>query len=100
MMSRPNSAIPSSSATPVPTSSPPPSESFQSDIDGASLLDGGGTEYGYDSGRLGEGSGLNLVSWKLGVNASPEDGVDKRGFNGEYPECRRNCTKSQRYQRS
>lgn len=83
-MSRPTSAIPSSSATPAPTSSPPRSESLLSDIDGASLLDGGTTEYGFDSGRLGEGSGLNLVSWRLGVNASSEEGVEKRGFNGEY----------------
>lgn len=47
-------------------------------------MDGGTTEYGFDSGRLGEGSGLNLVSWKLDVDASDQDGVDKRGFNGEY----------------
>jgi hypothetical protein len=82
MISRPGSTLQSSAATPALSASPPPSESFQSDIDGASLLDGGGTEYGFDSGRLGEGSGLNLVSWKLDVNAHSEDGVEKRGFNG------------------
>ena len=81
-MSRPGSTLQSSGATPALSASPPPSESFQSDIDGASLLDGGTTEYGFDSGRLGEGSGLNLVSWKLDVNAHSEDGVEKRGFNG------------------
>ena len=83
-MSRPGSSFQSSAPTPALSASPPPSESFQSDLDGASLLDGGTTEYGFDSGRLGEGSGLNLVSWKLDVNASDQDGVDKRGFNGEY----------------
>jgi hypothetical protein len=82
IMSRPGSTLPSSAATPALSASPPPSESFRSDIDGASLLDGGTTEYGFDSGRLGEGSGLNLVSWKLDVNAHSEDGVEKRGFNG------------------
>ena len=81
-MSRPGSTLQSSAATPALSASPPPSESFQSDIDGASLLDGGTTEYGFDSGRLGEGSGLNLVSWKLDVNAHSEEGVEKRGFNG------------------
>jgi hypothetical protein len=81
-MSRPGSTLQSSAATPALSASTPPSESFQSDIDGASLLDGGTTEYGFDSGRLGEGSGLNLVSWKLDVNAHSEDGVEKRGFNG------------------
>ena len=83
-MSRPGSTLQSSAATPALSASPPPSESFQSDIDGASLLDGGTTEYGFDSGRLGEGSGLNLVSWKLDVNAHNEDGVEKRGFNGVF----------------
>ena len=83
-MSRPVSTLQSSAATPALSASPPPSESFQSDIDGASLLDGGTTEYGFDSGRLGEGSGLNLVSWKLDVNAHSEDGVEKRGFNGVF----------------
>jgi len=81
-MSRPGSTLQSSVATPALSASPPPSESFQSDIDGASLLDGGMTEYGFDSGRLGQGSGLNLVSWKLDVNAHSEDVVEKRGFNG------------------
>jgi hypothetical protein len=82
-MSRPGSSFQSSAPTPALSVSPPPSESFQSDLDGASLLDGGTTEYGFDSGRLGEESGLNLVSWKLDVNASDQEGVDKRGFNGK-----------------
>jgi len=84
MMSRPGSTLQSSAATPALSASPPPSESFQSDLDGASLLDGGATEYGFDSSRLREGSGLNLVSWRLDVNARSEDGVEKRGFNGGY----------------
>lgn len=45
-------------------------------------MDGGTTEYGFDAGRLGEGGELNLVSWKLDVNANSEDGLGKRGFNG------------------
>lgn len=81
---QPQSAIPSLAPTPVPSSPPPPSESYLSDIDGAapSLLDGGTTEYAFDAGSASGGSSLNLVSWKLDVNARDEDGVDKRGFNG------------------
>jgi hypothetical protein len=85
-MSRPGSAFQSSGPTPALSASPPPSESFQSDLDGASLLDGSTTEYGFDASKLGEGSGLNLVSWKTDVDAGNEDGVDKRGFNGKLPQ--------------
>ena len=78
------SALPSLAPTPAPSSPPPPSESYLSDIDGgASLLDGGTTEYAFDAGTASGGSSLNLVSWKLDVNVRDEDGVDKRGFNGE-----------------
>lgn len=78
------STLPSLAPTPAPSSPPPPSESYLSDIDGAapSLLDGGTTEYAFDAGTASGGSSLNLVSWKLDVNARDEDGVDKRGFNG------------------
>ncbi|WVQ93468.1 hypothetical protein IAU59_000542 [Kwoniella sp. CBS 9459] len=79
------------SATPAPSSPPAPSESFMSDIDGTapSVLDtsfGAGDGF-WDEARAGEGEGdgdnrgLNLVSWKLDVNARSEDGVEKRGFN-------------------
>lgn len=79
-MSGPQSSLPSSAPTPAPSSPPPPSESFMSDIDGAaSLWDGGTTEYAFDASKAGDGSSLNLVSWKLDVHAG--DG-DKRGFNG------------------
>lgn len=72
--------------TPVPSSPPPPSESYLSELDetAPSLLDGGGTDGGYAwDERKAEAGGqeLNLVSWKLGVNAKGEDGVEKRGFN-------------------
>lgn len=83
-MSGPQSSIPSLAPTPAPSSPPPPSESYQSDLDGgASLLDGSTTEFAFDVGKAGEGSSLNLVSWKLDVNATHGDEVDKRGFNGE-----------------
>lgn len=83
--SQAQSSVPSLATTPAPSSPPPPSESYLSDIDGAgqSLLDGGTTEYAYDAGTASGGSSLNLVSWKLDVNARDEDGVEKRGFNGE-----------------
>ncbi|WVF65822.1 hypothetical protein IAT40_000559 [Kwoniella sp. CBS 6097] len=76
-------------ATPAPSSPPAPSESFLSDIDGTapSVLDTsfGAGEGFWDEARAGEGDGdnraLNLVSWKLDVNARAEDGVEKRGFN-------------------
>lgn len=88
--------LPSSAPTPAPSSPPPPSESYLSDIDGAapSLLDGGTTEYAFDVGTGSGGSSLNLVSWKLDVNAHDEDGVDKRGFNGEPAESRSGETSS------
>ena len=82
-MSKPPSGLPSSATTPAP-SSPPASESFFSDLDGtaASVLDGGEV-YAWDQSKV-DPSSLNLVSWKLDVNASTEDGVNKRGFNGAW----------------
>ncbi|KAK4689929.1 vacuolar protein sorting-associated protein 54, partial [Tremellales sp. Uapishka_1] len=78
-MSRPPSSIPSSRPTPAP-SSPRPSESFMSELDGtASVLDHSAVDFAWD-GKADTGS-LNLVSWKLDVNARAEDGVEKRGFN-------------------
>jgi vacuolar protein sorting-associated protein 54 len=79
-MSRPPSSFPSSAPTPVP-SSPPPSESFLSDLDGTapSLLES--ADYSWTPTKVDSHS-LNLVSWKLEVNARAEDGVEKRGFNG------------------
>lgn len=52
------------------------------------MLDGSTTEFAFDTSKAGEGSSLNLVSWKLDVNATNGDGVDKRGFNGECAESR------------
>lgn len=71
--------IPSASATPAP-SSPPPSESFFSELDGTapSVLDTSG-EFQWDAGTSGHG--LNLVSWKKGVEEGDE-ASDKRGFYG------------------
>nr|XP_018264784.1 uncharacterized protein I303_02963 [Kwoniella dejecticola CBS 10117]OBR86942.1 hypothetical protein I303_02963 [Kwoniella dejecticola CBS 10117] len=76
---------PTSAPTPVPSSPPAPSESFMSDLDGTapSILE---TSFGslgdpsYDIAKV-DGGALNLVSWKLDVNARTEDGVEKRGFN-------------------
>ncbi|WRT65756.1 uncharacterized protein IL334_002704 [Kwoniella shivajii] len=81
-MSVPPSQPPTSAPTPVPSSPPPPSESYLSDIDGTapSILDTSFGESSYDIGRV-DGGALNLVSWKLDVNARSEDGVEKRGFN-------------------
>jgi hypothetical protein len=81
-MSRPTSVRPSSAPTPVP-SSPPPSESYLSELDGTapSVLDTS-VDFAWDAGAA-DASVLNLVSWKLDVNARAEDGVDRRGFNGE-----------------
>jgi vacuolar protein sorting-associated protein 54 len=79
-MSSRASAYPSASATPAP-SSPRVSESYLSDLDGtASVIDGG--DFDWDSTKV-DPTTLNLVSWKLDVNARAGDGVDKRGFNGE-----------------
>ncbi|KAK8861632.1 hypothetical protein IAR55_002455 [Kwoniella newhampshirensis] len=80
-MSRPSSSFPSSAPTPVP-SSPPPSESYLSELDGTapSVLETSFNESTWDGGKA-DPAGLNLVSWKLDVNARAEDGVDKRGFN-------------------
>ncbi|KAL1406348.1 hypothetical protein Q8F55_008047 [Vanrija albida] len=66
--------------TPVP-SSPPASESFFSEIDGtaASVLE---TSYGDITWEPpADASSLNIVSWKLDVDAHVDDGVDRRGFN-------------------
>ncbi|WWC68573.1 uncharacterized protein I206_102503 [Kwoniella pini CBS 10737] len=73
---------PTSAPTPVPSSPPAPSESFLSDLDGTapSILDTSFGDPSYDLGRF-DGGALNLVSWKLDVNARNEDGVEKRGFN-------------------
>ncbi|OCF43342.1 hypothetical protein I317_02780 [Kwoniella heveanensis CBS 569] len=84
-----STATPMPSSTPAPSSPPAPSESFLSDIDGTapSVLDNsfGAGEGFWDQVGAGEGEGdnrgLNLVSWKLDVNARSEDGVEKRGFN-------------------
>ncbi|WVQ64963.1 uncharacterized protein L199_003133 [Kwoniella botswanensis] len=77
-MSQPPTSVP----TPTPSSPPPPSESFLSDLDGTapSILDTSFGEPSYDIGKV-DGGALNLVSWKLDVNARSEDGVEKRGFN-------------------
>ena len=82
-MSKPPSSFPSSGPTPAP-SSPPPSESFFSELDGtASVVETSAIDLGWDDAKV-DPSSLNLVSWKLGVNAKAEDGVNKRGFNGEH----------------
>jgi hypothetical protein len=39
-------------------------------------------DFGWD-GAGADHTTLNLVSWKLDVNARAEDGVEKRGFNGK-----------------
>lgn len=67
----------SAAPTPAP-SSPPPSESLFSDIDGASVVD---SLDAYTFVPPTDPAALNLVSWKLDVNARAEDGVEKRGFN-------------------
>ena len=88
-MSKPPSAFPSTAATPAP-SSPPPSESFFSDIDGTapSVVETNG-DFTYEHASV-DPSTLNLVSWKLDVNARAEDGISKRGFNGQTPSQARN----------
>ncbi|TYJ51446.1 hypothetical protein B9479_007981 [Cryptococcus floricola] len=82
-MSLPPSA-PLSARSPSP---PPPSESFLSDLDGTgtapSLIE---TSLGAHDAvweQPKDASGLNLVSWKYGVDAGhgDGDGVGKRGFN-------------------
>ncbi|CAK9781060.1 Vps54-domain-containing protein [Cutaneotrichosporon oleaginosum] len=73
-------AAATSGSTPVP-SSPPASESFFSEFDGtASVMD---TSYGDAAAweAPADASSLNIVSWKLGVDAHVDDGVGKRGFN-------------------
>jgi hypothetical protein len=67
--------------TPAP-SSPPASESFLSEFDGTA---GSVIDTSYDAGwdTPTDAASLNIVSWKLGVNARVEDGIEKRGFNGK-----------------
>ncbi|WVQ74727.1 hypothetical protein IAR50_004331 [Cryptococcus sp. DSM 104548] len=84
-MSRPPSTLPATSAplsvrSPSP---PPPSESFLSELDGTapSLIE---TSIGAQDAiweQPKDAAGLNLVSWKYGVDAEAGDGVEKRGFN-------------------
>ncbi|KIR70785.1 hypothetical protein CNBG_9448 [Cryptococcus deuterogattii R265] len=83
-----SSAFPSTAATPVPSSPPPPSESYLSELDGTapSLLETtlGTNTFGVEQAWDSTGGGLdrlNLVSWKADVNAHEGDGVEKRGFN-------------------
>lgn len=85
-----SSAFPSTAATPVPSSPPPPSESYLSELDGTapSLLETtlGTNTFGVEQAWDSTGGGLdrlNLVSWKADVNDYEGDGVEKRGFNGE-----------------
>lgn len=76
-------AIATTGSTPVP-SSPPASESFFSEFDGtASVID---TSFGDGPAwePPADASSLNIVSWKLGVDARVEDGIEKRGFNGGH----------------
>jgi vacuolar protein sorting-associated protein 54 len=89
-MSKPGSGAASgpgtgAAGTPTPVaSSPPPSESFFSEMDGTiagSMLD---TSFADVWDAPADAAALNIVSWKLDVNARIEDGVDKRGFNGEW----------------
>lgn len=74
-------------ATPAP-SSPRMSESNLSELDGTapSVVETSGGDYGsaagWDAGASVDAKTLNLVSWKLDVNARAEDGIEKRGFNG------------------
>ena len=82
VMPKPPSILPPSVAAPAP-SSPPASESFLSELDGtAPSVVETSADFGWDALHINPAT-LNLVSWKLDVNARAEDGVDKRGFNGE-----------------
>ncbi|OWZ27431.1 hypothetical protein C343_05816 [Cryptococcus neoformans C23] len=83
-----SSTFPSTVATPVPSSPPPPSESYLSELDGTapSLLETtlGTNTFGIEPAWNSIDGGLdrlNLVSWKADVNAHEGDGVEKRGFN-------------------
>jgi hypothetical protein len=68
----------------APSSPPPRSESFLSDIDslagGSSVAGGYAVDAYFDVAKVDVGT-LNLVSWKQGVDAG-SDRSDKRGFNG------------------
>jgi vacuolar protein sorting-associated protein 54 len=83
-MFRPSSTRPSATATPAPSSPPPPSESFLSELDGTppSALGTGSLRDFAPAAPKVDPTSLNLVSWKLDVNARAEIGVEKRGFNG------------------
>ncbi|WVQ78816.1 hypothetical protein IAT38_000907 [Cryptococcus sp. DSM 104549] len=101
-MSRPPSAFPSSAPTPAPSSPPPPSESFLSELDGTapSVLETSVGDSSWDVNKV-DPTALNLVSWKLDVNARSEDGVEKRGFNAistvlNHPTKRANPLRSSR----
>lgn len=81
-------AAATSGSTPAP-SSPPASESFLSEFDGTvSVMD---TSFGDGAAwePPADASSLNIVSWKLGVDAHVDDGVEKRGFNGKLGLVRR-----------
>ncbi|EIW68910.1 hypothetical protein TREMEDRAFT_62628 [Tremella mesenterica DSM 1558] len=79
------SSSPSPFRPPLPASpalpSPPPSESFFSELDGtASVLEHSALDFGWDDSRIDPKS-LNLVSWKLGIDFNVQDDINKRGFN-------------------
>lgn len=84
-MSRAPSTFASSAPTPAP-SSPPASESYLSELDDTapSLIETS-ADFAWDARHV-DPTALNIVSWKLDVNARAADGVDKRGFNGESSE--------------
>ncbi|CAD6590324.1 MAG: hypothetical protein TREMPRED_005695 [Tremellales sp. Tagirdzhanova-0007] len=79
-MSRAPSRLRSLAPTPDP-SSPPVSESAFSEIDGItpSVIETS-ADFAWDARKI-DPTALNLVSWKLDVNARAGDGVEKRGFN-------------------
>ncbi|ODN74901.1 hypothetical protein L198_08208 [Cryptococcus wingfieldii CBS 7118] len=79
-MTLPPSALPLSARSPSP---PAPSESFLSDLDGTapSLIETSPGTHDAIWAQPKDASGLNLVSWKYGVDAEAGDGVEKRGFN-------------------
>lgn len=77
-MSKPASGA---AGTPV-ASSPPASESLFSEFEGTAIGSVLDTTFGDAWEPPADASALNIVSWKLDVDARVEDGVDKRGFNG------------------
>ena len=80
-MSGAPSRLTSSAPKPIP-SSPPVSESAFSELDGTtpSVIETS-AEFAWDVRKI-DPTALNLVSWKLDVNARAGDRVEKRGFNG------------------